>query len=96
MTYFSPHLDALKFVGRNYVDWVHDNILNDINLDYPLNSIENVIDCLNSKFIIQGTSPRFISDFRWYKSVKELKDLRYTNEIALCTGQKINSFYATL
>jgi hypothetical protein len=79
---FSKHLDSLKFVGRSYADWVCDSILHRIHLDLPLHSIGDVLSSLSDHFVFQGSSPRFMSDFRWYRSVGSMAELAQTNALA--------------
>lgn len=59
--------------------------------DRCLLNIPTVIDCLHSKFDVYGASPRFLSDWRWYKQIvgiqrgfneKALDDY-YTNNLKL-------------
>ena len=47
-----------------------------------------MIACLNSKYYIYGSSPRFLTDWRWYKDL--LGDNRGFNELALANYYQNN------
>jgi uncharacterized protein YjaG (DUF416 family) len=47
-----------------------------------------VISCLNGKYYIYGSSPRFLIDWRWYKDL--VGDNREFNELALANYYQNN------
>ena len=63
---FEPHLKTLTDMTRSPRDWVQDQLLNpaveNIVLTFPM-----LIERLGKDFTILGTSPEFITDWRWYK-----------------------------
>ncbi len=73
------HLDYLKGMSRPVDDWIIDNILQPLQ-ESKLISIPDVIEALSDDFDIYGTSPKFITDWRWYKDITGSKT-RF-NEIA--------------
>ena len=64
---FSPHLDSLRGMSRLYDDWIADNIV--YQWEYNLFSIEDAILSLDDSYSILGSSPKFLTDWRWYKEV---------------------------
>lgn len=82
--YLSPHLKALNVVGRDFKDWVIDNILHtDCSLGEKFFTFHNAIESLSGQFIFYHSSPRFFNDMRWYKSVCNFDEFRVTNSIAI-------------
>ena len=77
---FEPHLKTLKSMSRPIDDWILDNIVQPYH-KVKLLSIPDTISALNTKFDVLGTSPKFITDWRWYKDITG-KD-RGFNEIAI-------------
>jgi SAM-dependent methyltransferase len=65
---FSPHLSTLKGMNRRHDDWIIDNLLNPASIG-PLLSIADAVAALDGEFDIFDSSPRFLSDWRWYKSI---------------------------
>lgn len=65
---FGPHLATMKDMTRSHEDWVKDNMLNPawagIGLTLPM-----LINDIGGEFDILGTSPDFIEDWRWFKSL---------------------------
>lgn len=67
VAHFTPDLDALGNVSRLYGDWVWDNIIHPWgNMEF---TIEESIKRLSSRFEFLGSSPRFYTDWRWYKKL---------------------------
>jgi SAM-dependent methyltransferase len=77
---FSPHLSTLAGMNRRHDDWIVDNLLNPASIG-PLLSIADAIATLDAAFDVYGSSPRFLTDWRWYKSIAGETD-RF-NELAL-------------
>tara|TARA_B100000315_G_C14526919_1_gene564279 strand:+ start:151 stop:1224 length:1074 start_codon:yes stop_codon:yes gene_type:complete len=75
-----PHLKTLKGMNRSVEDWILDNIVQPL-YKVKLFSIPEAINALKENFDVYGTSPRFITDWRWYKDITG-KD-RGFNEVAL-------------
>jgi len=64
----SSHLLHLKGMSRPVDDWIVDNIIQPLQ-DRKLLSVPEVIATLSSSFDIYASSPRFITDWRWYKEI---------------------------
>lgn len=65
---FGPHLRTLAGMTRSITDWVHDNMLNpaywDVILPLPV-----LVGELAGGFDVLGTSPRFATEWRWFKEL---------------------------
>ncbi len=76
---FASHCATLPGMSRPVEDWVTDNILHPwVN---PLFSIEEAITGLDDQFEVVGTSPRFITDWRWHKDIYGAQAL--VNQVAI-------------
>ncbi|MEB3828485.1 class I SAM-dependent methyltransferase [Phormidium sp. CCY1219] len=64
----SSHLLNLKGMSRLADDWIVDNIIQPLQ-DRKLLSVPEVITALSSSFDVYASSPRFITDWRWYKEI---------------------------
>ena len=65
---FSAHLATLEGMSRSVEDWIDDNIAHP--LTGRLYSIADAIESLaGDGFAIWGSSPQFLTDWRWYKRV---------------------------
>jgi hypothetical protein len=64
---FSSHLDTLRGMSRKTSDWVLDVLIHP--WVGPLFSIQEAIDALDDEFDFYGSSPDFVSDWRWYKDI---------------------------
>ncbi len=64
---FAPHLATLKGMSRLIDDWLYDNIL--VPYSGSLFSIPDAIGALDADFDVYGSSPSFLSDWRWYKQL---------------------------
>jgi 2-polyprenyl-3-methyl-5-hydroxy-6-metoxy-1,4-benzoquinol methylase len=77
---FETHLATMPDMTRSARDWVQDMLLNPavehVGLTFPM-----LVECLGSEFTILGTSPEFIVDWRWFKSL--YGDARRFNNRAL-------------
>ena len=77
---FETHLATLQDMTRSVRDWVQDMLLNpaveNIVLTFPM-----LIEHLGAEFTILGTSPEFITDWRWFKRLHG--EHRLFNERAL-------------
>jgi SAM-dependent methyltransferase len=65
--FFRPDLAALPGMSRRPEDWVIDQILHP--WVGPLFSIPQALTALGSRGAVLGCSPRFLLDWRWYKSI---------------------------
>ena len=72
VAFFQKDLDSLKGMSRKREDWVIDQIIHPWN--GPPFSMADAIATLGSGFSAHGTSPRFFSDWRWYKSIHQEDD----------------------
>jgi 2-polyprenyl-3-methyl-5-hydroxy-6-metoxy-1,4-benzoquinol methylase len=78
-SFFQPDLLSLPGMSRRQEDWVLDNILHPWPESITF-TIPEAIDSLDSDFDFLGTSPSFVQDWRWYKSIP--RDSRSWNDIA--------------
>jgi SAM-dependent methyltransferase len=76
---FSPHLSTLTGMSRRHDDWIIDNLLNPASIG-PLLTLPGAVSALESGFDTFGTSPMFVTDWRWYKDIG--RDGRF-NELAI-------------
>ena len=65
---FAPHLATLRGMSRSVDDWILDNIIQPL-AGRKLFSIGDAIAALGDGFDVYGSSPRFLTDWRWYKQV---------------------------
>lgn len=65
--FFRPDLAALPGMSRRPEDWVIDQILHPWT--GPLFSIPEALVALGRRGAILGSSPRFLTDWRWYKNI---------------------------
>ncbi len=65
---FGPHLQTIPGMTRTVQDWVHDNVMNPAYLGIML-SIPMAIAELGSQFDVLGSSPKFSTDWRWFKQL---------------------------
>jgi SAM-dependent methyltransferase len=80
VAFFEPDLRSLPGMSRVHEDWVLDNILG----PWPeqlVFTIPEATATLDKEFDFLGTSPTFVQDWRWYKSIP--LDTRSWNDIAL-------------
>jgi hypothetical protein len=61
-----PHLAQLKGMTRSVEGWVLDNM---INPAWDRHTIFEAIEAISDEFTVLGTSPSFIVDWRWYKTI---------------------------
>jgi len=85
--YLKPHLQHLQGMSRSTEDWILDNIVHPLQ-DRQLLSIPEVITYLNDKYDSYGSSPRFMTDWRWYKDITG--NNQQFNELALDNYYKTN------
>jgi SAM-dependent methyltransferase len=64
---FGPHLDTLSGMTRPHADWIMDQILQPFV--GRLMSISQAIAALDGEFDVYSASPRFLTDWTWYKEV---------------------------
>lgn len=63
-----PHLATLPGMSRSHEDWLMDNIAQPVS-HAGLLTIPQAIETLREDFDVHGSSPAFITDFRWYKDI---------------------------
>lgn len=76
---FTKDFHSLKGMTRFHEDWATDNIIRPWgNKFFP---IPEALNLLNGDWVIQGSSPHFMQDWRWHKALaKEKKpSLKYAN-----------------
>ncbi|MEO5377437.1 MAG: class I SAM-dependent methyltransferase [Magnetococcus sp. DMHC-6] len=66
---FDPHLKTIQGMTRSSSDWILDNLLRP--WESASFSIPDAIHTLKDRFDIHGTSPRFILDSRWFRTIHE-------------------------
>lgn len=65
---FGAHLSRLGGVSRRHDDWVVDNLINPASMG-PVLSIPEAVAAVGETFDVFGSSPAFIVDWRWYKTI---------------------------
>lgn len=65
--FFSEDLKALPGMSRSAEDWVLDQIIHPWT--GPLFSIPEAVHTLKKGWALLGCSPRFLTDWRWYKTI---------------------------
>jgi SAM-dependent methyltransferase len=65
--FFQPDIAALPGMSRRPEDWVIDQILHPWT--GPLFSIPESLGALGARGTVLGSSPRFLTDWRWYKNI---------------------------
>lgn len=63
---FAAHLAALPGATRPLDDWLLDQIVKPI-WDTETLTLPDILNALGDGFEVYGGSPRFLTDFRWYK-----------------------------
>jgi ubiquinone/menaquinone biosynthesis C-methylase UbiE len=89
--FFEPDLSFLPGMSRLPEDWVQDNIMHPWpDPEQLVFTIEDAITALEADFDLLSTSPRFLQDWRWYKSIAE--DPRGFNEYAKSEAVRWNLY----
>lgn len=65
---FEPHLKTINGMTRSCEDWILDNLLRP--WEEVSFSIPDAIHTLKDQFDIHGSSPQFICDSRWYRTIQ--------------------------
>jgi 2-polyprenyl-3-methyl-5-hydroxy-6-metoxy-1,4-benzoquinol methylase len=86
VNFFSDDFKALPGMSRPAEDWVLDQIIHPWS--GPLCSIPEAIRTLKRGWALQGSSPHFLTDWRWYKDI-------YSNNIH-DNSFVINGYYRNL
>jgi len=69
---FAPHLKSLRAKTRSTVDWVLDSIFHTWEKDAKvIFTLLDACKCLESEFDFYGSSPRFLIDDRFYKTINK-------------------------
>jgi ubiquinone/menaquinone biosynthesis C-methylase UbiE len=85
--YLVSHLVNLKGMSRPIDDWIIDNILQPLERTKLL-TIPEVLTALCKDFDFYASSPRFVTDWRWYKEIVGLD--RQFNSNAIDTYYRSN------
>jgi SAM-dependent methyltransferase len=85
VAFFGPDLASLPGMSRLHEDWVHDNILCPWPERFAF-TIPEAVSTLDAHFDLLGTSPTFIQDWRWYKSIP--RHYMSWNEVALAEYER--------
>ncbi len=68
---FRDHLSTFSVSTRSIEDWVTDNILHNWLVSHSqVFSLVDALDTFGDRFQFYSSSPRFLVDYRWYKSVR--------------------------
>jgi len=89
---FSNHIASLNGATRSIEDWVIDNLLNPATISIANQnefSFSKSINLLSDNFIFYGSSPNFISNYKWYKNIQD--DFKYNEGIILDYESKIHN-----
>jgi predicted O-methyltransferase YrrM len=65
---FGPHLRSVQAMTRPATDWVQDNMLNPAYFGVLL-TVPMAVAELDGQFELLGSSPRFATDWRWFKGL---------------------------
>ena len=65
---FGSHLTTIAGMTRRHADWIQDCMLNPHYLDVVL-PFESVVDEIGASMEVLGTAPRFVTDWRWFKTM---------------------------
>ena len=84
--FFQPHFEQLPGMSRRHDEWVIDNIIHPWS--GPLFSIAQAIQTIAGKYVVLGTSPHYLNDWRWYKTILQ-------KEVASVSGAE-NSYWRNL
>lgn len=68
--FFEPDLRSLPGMSRMHQDWVLDQIIHPYGMAVAF-SLRDAIVTAADRAVVAGTSPRFLTDWRWYKQVPE-------------------------
>lgn len=82
---YRTHLESLTGLGRSIDDWLLDNIVQPFDVEQLL-TIPQAINVLQDKFQFLGSSPKFMTDWRWHKTM--------TNVSPSFNNQAIESYYS--
>jgi len=89
---FRDHLATFGVSTRPIEDWVSDNILHDwLVSENQVFSVLDAIDIFGDRFQFHSSSPRFLTDDRWYKAVG--RDSDTANDLVI---QQYHTFSAML
>jgi SAM-dependent methyltransferase len=89
---FRDHLSTFGVSTRPIEDWVQDNILHDwLVSDGQVFSLMDAVDVFDGRFQFHSSSPRFLVDDRWYKSVA-----RASEDFNALARQQYHTFSALL
>ncbi|WP_432738078.1 class I SAM-dependent methyltransferase [Maridesulfovibrio sp. FT414] len=77
---WKDHLNSLEGMTRSHEDWIKDNMLQPFY--GPLFSIKDAVESLRESFYVYNSSPSFICDWRWFKTLHG-KEAGRVNDIAL-------------
>jgi SAM-dependent methyltransferase len=65
--FFQPHFAELPGMSRRHDEWVIDNIIHPWS--GPLFSMAEALKQVSGRFVVLGSSPHYLSDWRWYKTI---------------------------
>jgi 2-polyprenyl-3-methyl-5-hydroxy-6-metoxy-1,4-benzoquinol methylase len=65
--HFAPHVKTLGGMSRPLEDYLYDNIVQP--LPGKMFSIPDAIDALDDEFDFYGSSPSFVTELRWFKTL---------------------------
>jgi SAM-dependent methyltransferase len=87
---FAPHLQSLHGMSRRHDDWIIDNLINPASVA-GLVSFAGCVGYVSDRFDMLSTSPRFITDWTWYKATGPLDE--FFNRVALeCYWRNLHNF----
>jgi SAM-dependent methyltransferase len=70
VAFFAPDLGSLRGMSRLHEDWVVDQIIHPYTKQHAF-TLEDAMNTLGDEFLVAGTSPRVLQDWRWYKAIPE-------------------------
>jgi SAM-dependent methyltransferase len=63
------HFSSLGAMARSPREWMLDNLFQPL-FEGKLFSLSSALEALPPEFVVTGTSPRFLQDWRWYKEIE--------------------------
>jgi len=70
--FFESHFVNLRSMSRPVYDWILDNVLHPYTVDaFPVFSISSAVDAATDLADAYLSSPRFLTDWRWYKDINQ-------------------------
>jgi SAM-dependent methyltransferase len=87
---FGPHLSTMADMTRSHRDWVQDCLINPHYLNVAL-PLDTVLDALDREMEALATFPRFVNDWRWFKTLAG-KNRRFNQNLSEAYRRNVHNF----